>query len=473
MTARWSDITAAEILQPVRGELMCGSAEVTFNGLSTDSREIAPGNLFWALRGGTHDGHDFVKGALEKGAAGLVLEEFSRNAIPEANDSAVIKVSDTLKALGDLAGWWRRAHGIPVAAITGSVGKTTTKEMAASILELGGVTLKNKGNFNNLIGLPLTLFDMTETHQRAVVEMGMNRPGEIARLTEIAAPNIGLITNVAGVHLEGLGDIEGVARAKVELVEKIAPEARVLLNGDDELLIKTAMPFAKQVLTYGLGTRHDIGAEGIRDLGREGIAFDLRYDGRTLPVRLRVPGIQNVHNALAACAIALCFEEKAEHIAQGLEAFGGIPGRFMLFSLEGGVTLVDDTYNANPSSLMAALHALKALSGGQGRLIAGLGEMLELGEETKNAHPQAGAAAAEIGVHYLVAMGEHAEATAQGALRGGLSPERMEIAVSHEAMADYIKEIMREGDCILLKGSRGMALERVVERLRALSTFGG
>ncbi len=465
MTARWGEITAAEILKPVQGELLSGSAGAAFSGLSTDSRKIAPGDLFWALRGDTHDGHDFARGALEKGATGLVLED----GIPVANDAALIKVADTLKALGDLAGWWRRVHGIPVAAITGSVGKTTTKEMAASILELGGATLKNKGNFNNLIGLPLTLFAMTETHQRGVVEMGMNRPGEIARLTEIAAPNIGLITNVAGAHLEGLGDMQGVARAKLELMEKIDPGARILLNGDDELLIKTAKAIGKLFLTYGLGAGHDIRAEGIRDLGREGIVFDLRHDGKILPVRLRVPGIQNVHNALAACAIALCFEEKQDHIAQGLEAFRGIPGRFMLLSLEGGVTLVDDTYNANPSSLRASLHALKALSGGKGRLIAGLGEMLELGGETESAHIRGGATAAEAGVHYLVAMGEHAEATAQGALQGGLPPERVEITVSHEAMADHIKSVMREGDCILVKGSRGMALEKVVERLRALS----
>ncbi|MFZ7110559.1 MAG: UDP-N-acetylmuramoyl-tripeptide--D-alanyl-D-alanine ligase [Desulfatiglandales bacterium] len=469
MTARWGDITVAELLVAVQGELSVGNPETCLAGLSTDSRNIVPGELFLALRGERYDGHDFIRTALERGAAGVVLQELSGAPIPKGSAAAVIRVPDTLKALGDLAGWWKRAHGIPVAAITGSVGKTTTKEMTAGILERGAPTLKNKGNFNNLIGLPLTLLEMTDTHQRAVLEMGMNRPGEIARLTEIADPVIGLITNVARAHLEGLGDMAGVARAKVELVEKISPQGRVLLNGDDALLMRTASPLKKKFITYGQGRGHDIRADNVRSLGRDGMAFDLLFDGKTVPLRLRVPGIQNVSNALAACGIALCFEESLEHIAEGLEAFTGVKGRFAPFPLEGGVTLIDDTYNANPFSMKAALHALKAMSGGQGRLIVGLGEMLELGKETATAHEEAGATAAELGVHYLVALGEHADDMVRGALARGLPVERAEIAESRQDMAGRIRDLMKEGDWILIKGSRGMAMEEVIEKLKGPS----
>ncbi|MDP6179478.1 MAG: UDP-N-acetylmuramoyl-tripeptide--D-alanyl-D-alanine ligase, partial [Desulfatiglandales bacterium] len=256
MTAKWGEITAGEIISPIKGELKSGTPGSVFTGLSTDSREINPGQLFWALKGEKYDGHDFVEQAIDKGATGIVIKKGYLLKIPPGRSLVLMKVTDTLKALGDLAGWWRHQHGIPVAAITGSVGKTTTKEMTASILGLGALTLKNKGNFNNLIGLPHTLLALEEVHGRAVLEMGMNRPGEIARLTEIADPDIGLITNVARVHLEGLGNIEGVARAKVEMLDKISKDGQVVLNGDDELLMRVASPFQKKTITYGLGSGH-------------------------------------------------------------------------------------------------------------------------------------------------------------------------------------------------------------------------
>lgn len=466
MTAKWGEITAGEIISPIKGELKSGTPSSVFTGLSTDSREINPGHLFWALKGEKYDGHDFVEQAIGKGATGIVIKKGYLLKIPPGSGLVLMTVTDTLKALGDLAGWWRHQHSIPVAAITGSLGKTTTKEMTASILGLGALTLKNKGNFNNLIGLPLTLLSLEEVHGRAVLEMGMNRPGEIARLTEIADPDIGLITNVAGVHLEGLGNIEGVARAKVEMLEKISEDGQVVLNGDDELLMRVASPFHKKIITYGLGSGHDIRAHKIQKLGREGISFELQYFGNSDSIRLHAPGLQNVYNALAASAIALCLKEPPDHIVRGLSRFEGIKGRFMFYSLPGGGMLVDDTYNSNPTSLRAAIDSIKEVVGDRGRVIVGLGEMMELGDEAVPAHLEAGNMVAELGAYYFMAMGEHAKEMIEGAVGKGLPPERAVVVSTHSEMVEKIRGVMKDRDLVLLKGSRKMGLEKVVESLK-------
>jgi len=467
MTAKWGEITAGAIIKAIQGELISGPPELVLMGLSTDSREMARGEVFWALKGERYDGHDFVKQALEKGATGAVIQKGYRPEIPEGRKPVIIAVNDTLRSLGDLGNWWRRQHPIPVAAVTGSVGKTTTKEMAARILGLKALTLKNEGNLNNLIGLPLTLLSLEEAHRRAVLEMGMNRPGEIARLTEIADPDIGLITNVAKAHLEGLGDLKAVARAKVELLENMAEKGEAILNGDDELLLKTASPFRRKMITFGLGSENHIRADKIQSLGKEGTSFELQYFGHAQPVRLRVPGLQNVFNALAASAIALCLDESLEFILQGLSNFEGIKGRFMVSQLADGITLVDDTYNANPASLKAALDSVSVLVAGGGRIIVGLGEMLELGDETVRAHLEAGNMVAEIGVSHFLAMGEHADQMIEGALNEGFPTERAMIVRSHEEMVQVIRATMKDGDVILLKGSRRMGLEKVVEGLKS------
>jgi len=465
MTAKWGHINAKEILSPLRGKLISGHLESVIHGFNTDSREIVPGQLFWALKGERYDGHDYIKQAVEKGATAIVIQNDCRYKIHPDRDLVVITVTDTLKALGDLAGWWRHQHTARVAAITGSVGKTTTKDMAAGILRPGGMTLKNKGNLNNLIGLPLTLLLLEEGHSRAVLEMGMNRPGEIARLTEIADPDIGIITNVAKVHLEGLGDIKGVARAKVELMEKASEDSQVVLNGDDELLMGEASRFSRKLITYGLGSKNNIRAEKIRRLGREGISFKLQYYGHSLSIRLRVPGLQNVYNAMAASAIAICLKERPDHIIDGLQNFKGIRGRFTLTPLPCGATLIDDTYNSNPSSLMAALNTVKELVVDEGRIIVGLGEMMELGDETVSAHSEAGSMVAELGAHYFLAIGEHAPEMIAGALSHGLPHNRAMLVDTHEEMTQKIRGLMKQDDLILLKGSRKIRLEKVVESL--------
>lgn len=464
MTVTWGNITAGELVLPIRGKHVSGPIKKVFTGLNTDSRKILPGQVFLALKGDRYDGHDFIDTALKKGAAGIITE--SKYTAQGTEDVVIIAVSDTLRALGDLAGWWRHQHDTQVAVITGSAGKTTTKEMAAEILELGAGTLKNPGNLNNLIGLPLTLLDLEQGHRRAVLEMGMNQPGEIARLTEIADPDIGLITNVAKAHLEGLGDITGVAEAKTELIEKISPTGTVVLNGDDELLMETASRFNRTITTYGFGRENHIRAEGITDMGHKGISFDLVYKGTSASACIRVPGKQNLYNALAASAIAMCMEEPLDNIIKGLENFKGIKGRFMINVLPGDIIMIDDTYNSNPFSLRASLESAKVLAAENRRMIVCLGEMLELGKETVRAHYEAGAMVAESEASHFFALGAHAEEMIKGALGKGYSPKNAAIVKSRNEMELKIKDTLKEGDLILLKGSRMMELDKVADGLR-------
>ncbi len=468
MPTEWGDITAEEIVPSIRGKLISGDPGSVLTGLSTDSRQIRPGQLFLALKGERFDGHDFIEKAVNEGAVCIIAEKAAKFSLPANSEIAVIEVTDTLRALGELANWWRRRHDVIVVGITGSVGKTTTKEMTAHILEQGARTLKSEGNFNNLIGLPLTLLNLKEEDRRVVLEMGMNRPGEIGRLTEISEPDIGLITNVASAHLEGLGDVEGVARAKTELLEKISKKSRIVLYGDDELLMKEASRFGREAMTYGLGPGNDIRAAGIDNLGSGGISFELRFQGQSVPVRIRVPGMQNLINALAASSIAICMKEPVDLIVKGLARFEGINGRFKIIPLPGDIILVDDTYNANPYSLKAALHSIKDIAGNRRRMILGLGEMMELGDKTVSAHREAGEMIAEIGVSYLFVMGDHANEVITGAVKKGFPPKRTIETESHQEMADQIRDLITEGDLILLKGSRKAGLERVTQTLKAI-----
>ncbi|MCU0594188.1 MAG: UDP-N-acetylmuramoyl-tripeptide--D-alanyl-D-alanine ligase, partial [Desulfobacterota bacterium] len=371
-----------------------------------------------------------------------------------------------LKALGDLARRWRRRFNAPVVAITGSGGKTTTKEMTCAILSLEGLTLKNEGNFNNLIGLPLSLFRLDKTHRYVVLEMGMNRPGEIGRLTEIADPDIGLITNVGHAHIEGVGSIEGVARAKVELLDKMAPRALAILNGDDRILMQAAAAFRKKPVTFGQGLQNTLRAEKIRNLGRDGFSFDIQHKGKPFSVRLRVPGFHNVSNALAAAAIALSLDLSRERVQEGLNRFEGIKGRFKVVPLPDGSILIDDTYNSNPSSLRLALKSIKAIARQDRKVIVGLGEMLELGDETESGHLEAGEMVAETEADWLVALGDHAPEMVRGAVKKGF-PRRKAIRVKdYKEMGAVLLEIMKPGDLVFLKASRRMGLERVAERIK-------
>ncbi|MDZ7697371.1 MAG: UDP-N-acetylmuramoyl-tripeptide--D-alanyl-D-alanine ligase [Deltaproteobacteria bacterium] len=442
---------------------------------AADSRRIKEGDIFWALPGPHYDGHDFVFDALQKGAAGAVVRETwwasrgcQRITDPDSQKRApsdIVVVADTLKALGDLGIWWRRRHGVTVVGITGSSGKTTTKEMVAGICGLTQKTLKNEGNFNNLIGLPLTLLGLKETHDTAVLEMGMNRPGEIARLTEIAAPDVGVILNIGMAHLEGLGTLQGVAHAKCEMIERMPSNGLMVLNGDDGPLMKNAERYGVRKLTFGYGRENNVRATKIEPLDKRGFRFTLVYGNDAWPVRIHLPGRHNVSNALAAAAVSFGLGASSKMILKGLSAYRGMKGRFMMHSFPGGVTVVDDTYNANPSSLKAALASIKTLAGEEDRLIVCLAEMLELGEATVRSHWEAGKWVSESGADLFFAFGSHKTDMKAGAIAGGLPEERIRLVDDHNEMIKGICDSIGEGTLVFLKGSRKMALDRVVEGL--------
>ena len=467
MSAEWGKISSKEILAAVKGRLVSGDPHARFSGFNSDSRSTGRGELFWALKGDRFDGHDFVSQAVLQGASGVVVQEGFQVSLENPNPTVIIiAVNDTLRALGDLAAWWRRQHATKIVAITGSSGKTTVKEMTAAILQMGGETLKNPGNHNNLIGLPVTLLKLEKAHQRAVLEMGMNHRGEIARLTEIANPDVAAILNVGMAHLEGLGNIDGVAEAKTEMIETSSPEAKIVLNGDDKVLMKHAARFNRKSVTFGLAEGNNICGINIKNRGSKGIGFDLTFDGNTCPVNLGVSGTHNVKNALAAAAIVLCLDESPENIVKGLGTFSGIKGRFQNIPLENDILLIDDTYNANPSALKAALHSAAPLVQNGGRFLVGLGDMLELGEAAVSAHREAGGRVAISGASWFFAMGSHANDMKKGAIAEGMPSNRIIIAETHDDLTTRMIQEIAPKDTVFLKGSRMMQFEKISEELQ-------
>lgn len=433
--------------------------------ISTDTRTLAPGALFVALRGRNHDGHAFVAEAVRRGAVAAIVES-GAGACLNGGGITLIEVPDTLRALGDLAAYHRQRHQLRVAAITGSNGKTTTKEMVASIMAkaLGaGRVLATHGTENNLIGVPLTLLRACGRESVAVLELGMNARGEIWRLTEIADPDVGAVTCVGPAHLEGLGSIDGVARAKGELYERLRARATAVVNNEDERVREIARCFTGRTVRFGRGG--DVGAEDVTLVGSGGIAFTLLADGERRSLRVPLPGAHNVMNALAATAIARALGASLDAVVAGLAALPRLPMRMQVTTLPGGVTLINDAYNANPASMCSALAMLKATAAGA--RIAVLGEMRELGAESGALHRQVGRAAAENGVGLLVVMGPEAEAVRAGALEGGMAPEAVLIVASHEEAASAVRCRLQAGAALLIKGSRGARMEEVLERLRA------
>jgi len=438
-----------------------GCPEAVFTGVSTDSRSVDEGQLFVALAGPNFDGHDYVAAALDAGAAGAVVRQGFT--LPGEEDACLFPVTDTLAALGDLAAAWRQEHSALVAAITGSNGKTTTKEMLAAILGQRHRVLATRGNLNNLIGLPLTLMQLTAEHTACVLEMGMNASGEIARLARIAAPEAGVITNVGPAHIGMLGSLEAIARAKGELFEALSPAATAVVNLDDPLLAPYAASLPCRVVTFGIDSAADVTAGGITDLGALQ-SFVLDLAGEQVKVRLAAPGRHNVMNALAAAATAWSLGQGAGAVSAGLEVFAPVPGRLNLLGRPGGPAVVDDTYNANPASVASGLAAAAAMA--QGRALAlVLGDMKELGDFAPRLHRETGRLAARLGCRLVLAVGEHADEVAAGAHEEGLAAE---LAVAFAAMDELMAAapgLLAEDDLVLVKGSRSMAMERVVALL--------
>ena len=439
-----------------------GIAGLVFTGVSTDSRSTGKGELFVALAGGAFDGHDFIPDAAARGAAGFVVADGKGVAVPKG--TAVFSVDDTLFALGELARFHRGRLRARVVGITGSNGKTTTKEITAAVARTRYRTAKSEGNLNNLIGLPMTLLSASPDTEVIILEMGMNVPGEIKRLSEIARPDIGVVTNIGPVHLEGVGSIEGVIREKGALAASLSEEGVLVLEGDTDysrvLLSKTRA----RRLTFGLDAGSDVRAEGIEDLGGDGTRFRVVLPSGSFSARLRFPGVHNLKNALAAAAVGEALGVPPDSIGLGIESATPMKMRMEIKKSEAGIVVLDDSYNANPVSMRAALEFL-AREGkkNRGRLIAVLGDMLELGDYRLTGHEQVGAAAAASGIGYLFVLGDHADDVRRGAV-GSRQDERTVFtypAGDHERLIGDLKEILRPGDVVLVKGSRGMRMEKI------------
>ena len=459
-------ITIEEVLRATGGRLLQGEERAFFQGISTDSRMVGEGELFIALKGPRFDGHHFALKALEKKAGGVVIEEDKTGDIRwnGYRPKAVIVVKDTLRALGDLARERRRRYRIPVVALTGSNGKTTTKEMISACLETTFPILKTRENLNNLIGLPLTLLNLTEKERVVILEMGMNVPGEIRRLTEIAEPDVGLITNIQIVHLEGVGSLERVREEKGELFRRMRRDGTILVNQNDPHVIDLASEFSGQKITFGVEKSADVMAKEIRLRGAEGTSFNLILEGEEIEVSLPLLGRHFVPNALSAIAVASLFGIEVKKAKEALERFRPFPMRMEIIHLEGGKTLINDAYNANPRSMELALETLAEIKG-KGRAIAVLGDMLELGDFTEEAHRQIGEKVEELSIDLLLTMGEKAPLVVESAVRHGFEPKRTRVMESHSEAISILKEVAQEGDWILIKGSRRMAMEKIVEGL--------
>jgi UDP-N-acetylmuramoyl-tripeptide--D-alanyl-D-alanine ligase len=456
-----SMFTIKEIAEATGGT-MIGDSETAVTGVSTDSRQVAAGQLFVALRGERFDGHEFVTGAAGQGVTTFLVDSAWQQAHQLPQGTSAVVVPDTLTALGDLAGWHRRRFKIKVVAVTGSNGKTTTKEMLARILTQTGPGLKTEGNLNNLIGLPLTLLRLTGRERWAVVEIGMSAFGEIDRLAEIADPDVGIITNAFPAHLETLGSVEGVAKAKGELFLRLKQGSFAVYNVDDPLISKCPTHLNVTRLTFGLRGA-EVSSASIQSLGRKGESFILRLPNEEQPITLNAYGQHNIYNALAAAAAAYALGVPGDVIRLGLEEFTPYDKRFQLEEV-GGVVLIDDSYNANPASMAAALKTLKDVTE-QGRAAAALGDMLELGAGTEEAHRELGRLAAGY-VERLYIMGEMGRKVARGAKEAGLPEESVILAKDHDAICRDLLTWLKPGDCVLFKGSRGMRMERVAQAVR-------
>jgi len=450
-------LTVEEIAGAIKGRVLSG-AEAVASGVSTDSRRIRPGDVFFALKGPNFDGHRFVHDVASKGAAVAVVDSAPQG-LPAS--FGVVLVKDTLRALGDLASYARNLNKIPLVAITGSAGKTTTKEMVSSILARSRSILKTTGNMNNLIGMPLTLLGLTGEHGAAVIELGISEPWEMERLVEICRPDIGAITNIGRSHLKSLGSLEGVAMAKGPIFTSISGGTKVV-NLDDPWVVKVAGGNGRAV-TYSMEKEAGVRVKRHEAAGLD--AIDVIYDvrGTEVAVRINSPGVANVMNGAAAIAATLPLGATTADITEGLASFSNVRGRMEVLNVN-GLTILDDTYNANPESMSAAL---KTLMNAKGRKIAVLGDMLELGEASKTEHRTIGRLAGEAGVEIIVAIGEWSKEVADGFTPASKSGAKaLDFSDRAEAI-EALKGLLREGDNVLVKGSRATALEKVVEGLKA------
>ncbi len=450
MTAMFSPaevVAATDAHWISRGEVM------EFANVSTDTRKIKAGDLFLALYGEHFDGHNFVPEAIRRGASGVII---SRSLDFAAGQVHIFQVADTLQALQGLARFHRSRFQVPVIAVTGSNGKTSTKDMIAAVLGEAMSVLKTEANFNNEIGLSQTLLRLQSDHKAVVVEMGMRGMGEIAGLAAVALPTVGVVTNVGETHVERLGSIENIASAKSELIEALNDNGVAILNGDDIHVCGMRRKTAARAVTFGLQPEVDVRALQVEYVGG-GVKFRCKAGERVFDVVLPIPGIHNVYNALAAIAVGLELGVTPETIARGLALYE--PGKMRLnIRAYGDIMVIDDTYNASPLSMAAAIDVLSTVA--KGRKIAAIGDMLELGSSGPAAHRKVGEQLAAIGTAAVVTVGDLAALAGETAMANGVSA--VITCRDHATAQRELEKILQPGDTLLLKGSRGMAMEKLL-----------
>jgi UDP-N-acetylmuramoyl-tripeptide--D-alanyl-D-alanine ligase len=466
-------LTLADIVEALTGTRPARALPVITEAV-VDSRQVIPGALFIAVPGQRVDGHSFVAEAFKRGASCALVERkpdgdfllIDLRSQPDASAFDLkerplcLQVEDSLKALQTVAAFWRRKIDIKVIGITGSVGKSTTKEVVTDVLSQRYSTLKNPGNLNNEIGLPLTLLSLSEGHQRAVLEMGFYLPGEIAFLCQLAQPAIGVVTNIGTVHAERAGDQETIARGKAELVEELPPDGVAILNYDDPLVRQMAALTQARVFYYGMDPNADLWADQIEGLGLEGIRFRLHYAGETIHLRVPMIGRHSVQTALRAAAVGLADDLTWQEIVNGLR-MSTTQLRLMAFRTSRGALVLDDTYNASPESTLAALSLLDEL---KGRKVAVLGDMLELGRYEQRGHEMVGIRAAEI-VDALVTVGDRSRTIARAAIEAGLPNSKILMLDNTQQAIEQLRQSLQPGDIVLVKGSNSMRMDRIVAAL--------
>jgi UDP-N-acetylmuramoyl-tripeptide--D-alanyl-D-alanine ligase len=462
-------LTAGKLAGAMGGRLVSGSSAVRVTGIAIDSRAVNPGDAFVALSGDHHDGHDFVTDVLSRGASAVLItrpldevEGLSDAAMSVG--AAVIEVPDAVTAVQDLASWQRGRLGAVVVGVTGSTGKTTTKDLLTSVLTRRRRTVATAGNRNNELGAPLTILEADADTEVLVVEMAMRGLGQIARLAEITRPTIGLVTNVGQSHIEVVGSEDAIAEAKGELVAAVPTDGAVVLNADDARTEELAARAQSRVVRYGLTPDADVRAENVTLDEMSHASFDLVHRDQRVAVRMPLPGRHNVYNALAAAAVAIELGVGLQDIAEGLSAATVTDMRMQTFMTASGTTVVNDAYNANPTSMKAAVDTLAAMEA-EGRRVAVLGDMAELGSYTDLAHFRIGEHVARSGIERLVTVGPRAIRIAEGARAAGMSEARVESFPTVESANEALQSAVGSGDVVLVKASRVMGLERLVDGL--------
>ena len=461
-------LRATDVAQATGGRIVQGDGATPAGRVSIDSRRTDPGDLFIAIVGERFDGHRFVGEALGSGAAGAVVHQVPSDlTAPVAGQPVIIAVEDTTRALQDLARDVRRRSGARVVAITGSAGKTTTKEVTARFLGARFSTFRNEGNLNNHIGLPLSLLELRSCPEIAVVELGMNHPGEIRTLVRLAEPDVRVWTNVGDAHLGFFDSAEAIADAKAEILEAARPGDVLIANADDPRVMARARAFAGTVITFGMDAAADVRATSVRQYGVDGTEAEISTPAGAGRLRTPLPGLGNLANVLAAISVGTQLGVPLDCMLAEASRLTAARHRGELLRLPGGVTLLDDSYNSSPAALKQSLETV-ARSTGSARRVAVLGEMLELGRHAERLHGECGRAAAAAGLDLLIAVGaEPAAALAREAVAGGMPQRGVTYVRTKDEAADAALRLVRAGDLVLVKGSRGIGTDLVVERLKA------